>query len=247
MYGARWEALRAALLAPPTKVTLSNPFGLADYSLDEASLLPPRYLAPNPGDRVGDFCASPGGKSLAMIFALRGEAAWHLNDLSPARLSRLKAVLHDSLPAEVLARIRFSRGDASQWGRRVPGEFDRILVDAPCSGERHLLATPSELARWSPKAVKGLVVRQNALLCSALDCLKPGAKMVYSTCSIHPDENDGVIARLGRSRPGQFRVLPVEGAPFGAATESGWIVLPDVDAGRGPIYFSIVQKVPIDK
>ncbi len=117
-----------------------------------------------------------------------------------------------------------TKSDASRWGLSKTEEFDRILVDAPCSGERHLLKKPLELARWSLKGSKGLVVRQHALLCSALDCLKPGGRLVYSTCSIQPAENDGVIERLKKSREGEFEVERVA-APIGEPTANGWIIL----------------------
>ncbi len=242
IYGARWSSLRSALLSSARKATLQNPFGepYQAYTLDEASLGPVKLLEIQAGERVADFCASPGGKALSAIFTLRGQADWYCNDLSPARVTRLKAVFHDCLPKEILAKVRFSRGDASLWGRRYPGEFDKILVDAPCSGERHLLQSAKELARWSAKGSKRLAVRQNALLCSAIDCLRVGGRAVYSTCSISPLENDGVIDKLLKSREGLFRIVPVAEA-MGEATRHGWIVLPDT-SGCGPIYSSVLEK-----
>lgn len=241
LYGERWERLLAALMRDPRKANLSNPFGLEGYALDEASVYPVRNLALAPGLRFGDFCASPGGKALAAIFALKGEGEWLLSDLSPARIQRLKAILHDCVPEEILKeRVRVVQGDASRWGLRYKESFDRVLVDAPCSGERHMLESPQELERWSEKGSKRLAVRQHALLCAGLDSLKPGGRVVYSTCTISPHENDAVIDKLMKSREGQFRVVaPV--AELGEATRHGWILLPDV-CGCGPIYFSVLQK-----
>lgn len=241
-YGERWLSLRAALLTDPRQEVLRNPFSsaLQDYRLDAASVLPARFLECQPQDRVADFCASPGGKSLAMIFALNGEAHFSCNDLSRSRVQRLKAVFHDCLPPAVINKIHITKSDASRWGLSRAGEFDRILIDAPCSGERHLLGSPQELGRWSLKAVKGLVVRQHSLLCSALDCLKPGGRLVYSTCSVNPMENDGVVHRLKESREGLFHTVPVA-AEIGEPTELGWIVLPD-RFDCGPIYFSVLEK-----
>lgn len=242
IYGERWAKIREGLRHPPRQQVLKNPFSdnLQDYRLDVASLAPTHHLDARIGHRIADFCASPGGKSLSLIFALKGEASFSCNDLSPGRVQRLKAVFHDCLPAEIFARIDISRSDASRWGLSRKEEFDRILIDAPCSGERHLLESPQELGRWSMKGVKGLAVRQHALLCSALDCLKSGGRAVYSTCSINPLENDGVIERLKESREGLFEVIPVENE-LGETTANGRLILPDRDA-CGPIYFSVLEK-----
>lgn len=239
LYGARWPALRAALLDEPRKSVLHNPFGRENYSLDAASVLPAKALNMTEGLRSADFCASPGGKLLAAIFLVEGRGEWMCSDLSPARVKRLKAVLHDCLPPEVMARVRVMQGDASRWGMRFPGEFDRVLLDAPCSGERHLLESSKELARWSLNGSKRLAVRQHALLCSALDSLRPGGRLVYSTCSVSPLENDGVIEKLMKSRAGKFSLVKIE-EEMGEATEHGWIVLPDKFA-CGPIYFSVLE------
>lgn len=243
IYGERWPSLRASLLSENDgKVLLENPFGSAfqDYSLDAASLLPARALAVEPGDHVADFCAAPGGKLLAMIFAVKGQARFSASDLSAARVQRLKAVLHDCLPPEILQNVQVRKADAALWGRRFPGAYDRVLVDAPCSGERHLLHSPKELERWSVKGSKRLAIRQHALLCSALDSVRPGGRVVYSTCSISPIENDDVVARLHESREGQFAVEHLENDK-GEVTRFGWLILPDT-AGCGPIYTAVLKK-----
>lgn len=243
VYGERWPRLKASLLEPSAKTVLKNPFSseLQDYTLDAASVAASQALDVQPGMEIADFCASPGGKSIAAMFRIFGEANWHLNDISPARGARLRAVLHDCLPPQILRRVRVYTSDGSRWGLKRRGEFDRVLVDAPCSGERHLMASPEALARWSIKAVKGLVVRQHALLCSALDSTKPGGAVVYSTCAIHPFENDGVIEKLLKSREGQFKIAKLDG--MGEATFHGRIVLPDVCEGAGPIYFARLEKL----
>ncbi len=242
VYGERWPELLNALKAEPRKRVLKNPFGspYQDYSLDEASLWPARCLDARKGEYIADFCAAPGGKLLALIFSLEGEARFFANELSQARMARLKAILHDTLPEDVMARVRPQKGDAALLGKKFPAIFDRILVDAPCSGERHLLSSPNELQRWSLKGSKRLAVRQNALLCAAIDAVKPGGRVVYSTCSISPLENDSVIERLSRSRSGKFKVLKIEGE-MGEPTEHGWLILPD-KYGCGPIYTAVLER-----
>ncbi|NJL24701.1 MAG: hypothetical protein HC902_05720 [Calothrix sp. SM1_5_4] len=240
IYGGRWPALKAALREDPRKSVIKNPFGLQDYALDEASLYPAKWLDVHAGMAIADLCASPGGKSLASIFKVKGKGRFHCNDLSSARVKRLLAVLHDCVPEEVLMGVRVTTGDASRFGLRHAGEFDRVLVDAPCSGERHLLASPRELSRWSEKSSKRLAVRQHALVCAGFDSLVPGGRMVYSTCSISPHENDAVVDKILKSREGSVRVVPVR-EEVGEATRHGWILLPDV-TGCGPIYFSVLER-----
>ncbi len=241
VYGERWPQLKQNLLSDIKKEILKNPFSekLHDYSLDPASLLPVKNLRVEKDQHIADFCASPGGKTLAMVFQLRGQAFWWCNDMSPTRVGRLRAVLHDCVPPEILKNIDVKCSDASRWGLTRKEHFDRVLVDAPCSGERHLLKAPSEVGRWSLKGSKRLVIRQHSLLCSAFDSLKPGGRLVYSTCSINPIENDGVIERLNKSREG-FRIVTVEES-IGEPTKHGWIVMPD-RAPAGPIYFSVIEK-----
>ena len=245
VYGERWGALKQALTSSAApKHTLHNPFGseFQDYALDEASLLPAQAMDVQPGERVADFCSAPGGKLLAMLFAVEGQADFVAGDLSPARLTRLKAILHDCVPSDVLARVDLRRGDACLWARKEPESFDKILVDAPCSGERHLLESPKELERWSKKGSERLAIRQHALLCAAVDACKPGGRIVYSTCSVSPIENDGVIEKLlTKGRKGQVEVQR-RSFEFGEPTSHGWLAAPDTCAGRGPIYVAILKR-----
>jgi 16S rRNA (cytosine1407-C5)-methyltransferase len=104
-----------------------------------------------------------------------------------------------------------------------------------------VLRAPDALAKWSPARPRQLARRQYALLCSALDACRTGGRIVYATCSVCPQENDGVIARLSRRRKGRFRVLSAD-AERGEVTEFGRLVLPDVDA-CGPIFFAVVEKI----
>jgi len=240
VYGERWGAILRALRSQPAdKVLLDNPFGLDGYQVDPASLAPAAALDIQAGHMVADFCSAPGGKLLGALFiaAKSGNLTGiriRANDLSPARVARLKAVLHDCVPPKILAQIEVTRGDASRWGQKFPGQFDRVLIDAPCSGERYA-------ERWSLKSSKRLAIRQHALLCSGLDSATSGGRVVYSTCSISPLENDGVIERLHESREGQFRVLPLAESA-GEATRFGRIILPDVD-NAGPIYTALLEKL----
>ncbi|MGE4132466.1 MAG: RsmB/NOP family class I SAM-dependent RNA methyltransferase [Bdellovibrionales bacterium] len=246
MFGERWPALRAALVGESKKIELESPFPETPqvYRLDAASLMPAAWLAPQAGEVIGDFCSAPGGKLLSMIYACQGRAEFHAYDLSKARASRLRSVLFDCLPEEIANAVSVRALDASRLGQRDPDSFDAVLVDAPCSGEAHLLES-SEEDRWTSKASQRLAVRQHALLCSALDSTRPGGRVVYSTCSISPFENDGVIDKILKSRVGQVKVVTKE-FDGSEATKHGRIVLPDRGVG-GPIYAAFLQKVPMER
>jgi 16S rRNA C967 or C1407 C5-methylase (RsmB/RsmF family) len=215
---------------------------LADfYVMDPASIFPAAALEVRDGDEVADFCAAPGGKSLILTESLRTGGRLVANELSDGRRARLRAVLHDYLPEDVLSRVRVTGHDATRWCLYETEAYDRILLDAPCSGERHLLANGEEIAQWSPARSKNLAVRQYALLASALAVVRVGGRIVYSTCSLSNLENDAVIARLMKKRAGEARVVRMEFA-LGEPTENGWVILPD-RTGYGPIYFSILERV----
>src|SRR5690606_27123133 len=108
------------------------------------------------------------------------------------------------------------------------GEFDKALVDTPCSSERHLIHQ-NKTSTWSPKRSRYLSIKQYTLLCAALLCCKPGATIVYSTCSINPVENDDVIARLLKKKKDKVSLLssPSISELGSEPTKYGQIILPD--------------------
>lgn len=217
--------------------------GLLDaYPMDAASILVARALSVQEGDRTLDLCAAPGGKSLILAEAIGARGRLVLNDASRARAKRLQSVLEQYLPSEVRERIRVTVYDGRRWGLYESSAFDRILLDAPCSSERHLLAKPQELKKWSPARTRQLALRQYALLCSALLAAKPGAAIVYSTCSLSPGENDAVIARALERKKGWLAVEPFSDIPLGEATRFGWRILPDRD-DAGPMYFCRLRRL----
>ena len=144
------------------------------------------------------------------------------------------------VPPEIAQTVTVTGREAALIGRSEPECYDRVLADVPCSAEAHLLRRPQELERWSPARVKSLALRQFAILVSGLDALKIGGELLYSTCSIAPEENDGVIAKLLKKRPHAVVLIPF--ASPGEATEFGRIVLPDTERGRGPLYLCKLRK-----
>ena len=243
IYLARWPSLRSALLSPATKVTRSCFEGHADYILDAASIRAAEALQVQTGETVLDLCAAPGGKALILAEALRGTGRLVANELSSSRRMRLKEVLSQHVPAQYQANLQITGFDGNQFGLKKPGEFDRILLDAPCSSEQHLLQDDPDQKAWKISRTKQLAQRQYSLLCSALLALKPGGQLVYSTCSISPLENDGVVGRLLERKSDQVG-LNLRAPEFAdlEATEFGYQLFPDLYSGIGPIYFSRLTK-----
>lgn len=215
------------------------------YLLDAASIFPCKALQVEPGQSVLDLCAAPGGKALVLIQELwktpGKKSEFIANEQSDIRRARMAKVFEQYLPREVFTKIKVTPHDAMKWGLYEQDRYDRILVDVPCSGERHLLQDASELAKWSPSRSKNLAIRQFAMISAALTALKPGGILVYSTCALNPQENDEVVLKLLQRHSDKCEVLPIEECPIGETTRLGWQILPDRDR-FGPIYFAKIQK-----
>ncbi|MCF8058895.1 MAG: RsmB/NOP family class I SAM-dependent RNA methyltransferase [Bacteriovoracaceae bacterium] len=212
------------------------------YFLDGASAFAPLALDIKPGDKVLDLCAAPGGKSLIMAYALRGHGHLSANDKSENRRFRLQKVLRSFLPPEIYKdTIRITGFDASSWCLYELEAYDKILLDAPCSSERHVLDSPTHLLDWRPGRTKRLAANQWTMLASAWLVLRYGGRLVYSTCSLSPLENDGVVSKLLK-KFGEEVLISKPEIPGGEPTEWGTILLPD-KSGQGPFYLSIMEKV----
>jgi 16S rRNA (cytosine1407-C5)-methyltransferase len=239
IYGGRWVELRESLLAPVRAVPYDE--GLVrPYMLDYASVLAARSL--RPAGEILDACAAPGGKALVIAGRMAGGKLL-ANELSAERRRRLRAVLDEHLGPEKRALARVSGFDAAAAGARRGewGRFDGILLDAPCSGERHVLGDPPSLARWTAARPRFLAGRQWSLLSAAFLLLKPGGVLVYATCSINPGENDGVIRRL-LDKYGAAVVSDPPDFAEGEACRYGRIILPDRAGGMGPLYVARFRK-----
>ncbi|MEL6545796.1 MAG: RsmB/NOP family class I SAM-dependent RNA methyltransferase [Myxococcota bacterium] len=224
----------ASLEAPPA--TLPMPY----YIMDAASVLAARALAVQSGDHVLDLCAAPGGKTLILAEAIGEDGTLTSNDSSRGRLARLRHVLDSYLPETTRQRVRVTAHDASRWGLYEPNRYRRVLLDAPCSSEAHVLGDKKANAQWTPARPKQLALRQGALLAAAVDSTEPGGTVVYSTCALDPRENDGVVAKILRKRKGRVELAPST-SPIGEASELGMHILPDA-TGFGPIYFAVLRR-----
>lgn len=211
------------------------------YLLDAASILPVEVLNPRPGEKVVDLCAAPGGKSFLCAIKMKGEGLLISNDRSAARRARIHRIFDDYIPKTAQKNLSVTSYDATKWSLYQKSMYDKVLLDAPCSSERHVLEDSKELAMWAPGRTKAIAITQFAMLASALDIVKVGGTIVYSTCALSKLENDDIIAKLYQKRPGRFELLRPE-FPFGEPTEFGWQVLPD-NTGWGPFYLAVVKRL----
>lgn len=241
IYAERWPALRLALLEERKPVAF-NEHLVATYYLDEASIVAARLLAVQKGDHVLDMCAAPGGKALVLASELGGSGLLVANDRSATRRGRLKIVLKNHLPESWQQSVLVTAHDASKWGLYEQERYDRILLDAPCSSERHVLNDEKALHIWSPSRPKVLAIQQFAMLAAALEAVKVGGFILYSTCSIEPAENEGVIGKLFTKRAGRFEIEHIV-VPEAEQLPYGSIMLPDRANGRGPLYFCLIRRV----
>ena len=169
---------------------------------DEASQLVVELLAPAPGERILDTCAAPGTKTAAIAERVGPSGLVVALDRSAPRLALVGRGARRLALDNVTALVR----DATQPLLDLPGApFDRILVDAPCSGLGTLRRNPDARWRISADDVAQLAVTQAALLASARNMLRPGGTLVYSTCTLTPEENDEVVATFLAREPGLRR------------------------------------------
>lgn len=265
----RWPSLREALLKNARYVPIPAKVGGAkEYFLDAASVSAALALPTAGCKRVLDMCAAPGGKSLVLAHKILEEARLHAaegaqienllpetfvcNEVSGARRSRLAAVLDTYVDPVMRSRIAITGFDGAKWCLYERESFDAVLLDAPCSSERHVLQDPKYLAQWSPSRIKHTAQTQWALLSSAFRLLKTGGHVLYATCALSVQENDGTVKKLlGKFEnahlvpvniPQKFFscVLPVR--EKWKQTECGFHILPDAHEGAGPLYFSLIQK-----
>ncbi|MEE9255420.1 MAG: RsmB/NOP family class I SAM-dependent RNA methyltransferase [Pseudomonadales bacterium] len=162
----------------------------AIYLQNPSSLLAARLLAPHRDEEILDLAAAPGGKTiqLAAMMANRGRVA--AVESVKARFFRMKANLERASVAIVVPYLM----DGRAVGRKTPGRFDRVLLDAPCSSEgRFRVREPSSFRHWSMRKVRECARKQRGLLRSALQALKPQGRLLYCTCSFAPEENELVI------------------------------------------------------
>jgi len=171
------------------------------YIEDAASLVPPLVLDPKPGEKILDLCAAPGSKATQIAEIMKNKGLLVANDKNPKRIKALSINLQKTGATNVIITQRDGR-----FFYKTGLVFDKILLDVPCTGTGAIPSDWSILSFWNQKIVKKLSNLQKQLLSSAVKMLKPGGILVYSTCSIDPEENEENIDWALR----KFKELDVE-------------------------------------
>ena len=239
----RWPKLRETLLLPAA----GTPYGEGlekPYMMDRASVLAAASLRIPDNGSILDACAAPGGKSLVLASRMSGETKLLCNELSAERRRRLVKVLDEHLGEEKRKQVTVSGFNAAELGGRKKewNRFDAILLDAPCSSERHVIQSAKAYAEWTPSRPRSLALRQWSLLSAAFLLLKSSGSLVYATCALTPEENDGPVSRLLDKYAAEIE-LDEPDFSEGEKTEYGRIILPDISNGMGPMYVARFRKL----
>ncbi|GMO14806.1 MAG: SAM-dependent methyltransferase [Treponemataceae bacterium] len=205
LFGLRWQALKAALEQEPPLCRL-DAGGEKPYFLDAASIFCANMLPLAGAKNILDMCAAPGGKMLVLALRMENDALLCANEKSAARKLRLQNTSKNCLPLSVQNRIEIHCADSAKLGstknKAQFQKYDAILLDAPCSSERHLLLNDKKyIESWSPARIRTVNREQWALIQSGFALLKNGGFLLYATCALGESENDAIIEKLLAAHP----------------------------------------------
>ena len=179
------------------------------YYIQEASAMAPAVLCgAQPGERILDLCAAPGGKSTKLAASLRGRGLLVANEIHPDRARALSA----NIERMGVRNAVVTNETPQRLASRFPVFFDRIVVDAPCSGEGMFRKEEEALLNWSMENVYRCAARQEEILEEAASMLRPGGTLIYSTCTFAPEENEAVIFHFLADHP-EFDVEIISDLP----------------------------------
>ena len=168
------------------------------YYLQEASAMAPvTLLDPQPGERVCDLCAAPGGKTTQIAGKMAGEGFLLCNEINPKRAK----ILSRNIERMGVGHALVTNEHPQNLAKRFAGYFDKVLIDAPCSGEGMFRKEEAAVTDWSEETVQMCANRQAEILHSGAQLVRPGGRLVYSTCTFAPAENEEAIAAFLETHP----------------------------------------------
>ena len=186
------------------------------YYLQEASAMAPVVLLdPQPGERICDLCAAPGGKTTQIAGKMQGEGFLLCNEINPKRAK----ILGRNIERMGVSNALVTNEHPKTLAAKYKGYFHRVLIDAPCSGEGMFRKEEAAVTDWSQETVEMCARRQAEILHSGAELLMPGGRLVYSTCTFAPEENEQAIALFLQQHP-EFTPEIVE-APWFTPGENG--------------------------
>lgn len=207
------------------------------YYLQEASAMSAvALLDPQPGEKICDLCAAPGGKSTQIAGRLMGEGFLLSNEINPKRAK----ILGQNMERMGVANALVTNEHPQRLAEKYPGFFDRVLIDAPCSGEGMFRKEESAVTDWSQETVEMCARRQAEILQSGARLLKPGGRLVYSTCTFAPEENEQTIENFLSDHP-EFVRESVEAPWFTNAGEGAFRLWPHKLLGEGH-FVAVLRK-----
>ena len=206
------------------------------YYLQEASAMAPVVLLdPQPGERVCDLCAAPGGKTTQIAGKMRGEGFLLCNEINPKRAK----ILSRNIERMGVANALVTNEHPQNLAKKYSGYFDRVLIDAPCSGEGMFRKEEAAVTDWSLETVEMCARRQAEILHSGAQLVRPGGRLVYSTCTFSPEENEEAVALFLKEHP-EFEPQTVDSPWFTPGPNGSYRMWPHKLLGEG--HFAAVLR-----
>ena len=206
------------------------------YYLQEASAMAPvSLLDPQPGERICDLCAAPGGKTTQIAGRMLGRGFLLCNEINPKRAK----ILSRNIERMAVSNALVTNEHPANLASRLNGFFDRVLVDAPCSGEGMFRKEEAAVTDWSQETVEMCARRQAEILHSAAQMVRPGGRLVYSTCTFAPEEDELAVAAFLAEHP-EFSPEEVDAPWFVPGPNGGHRMWPHKLLGEG--HFAAVLK-----